>query len=215
MAERVAEAVRELIVDGGLADGERINEVRLSAELGVSRTPLREALGRLVAEGALEARSRQGFFVRPLSAAEFSQLYDLRPVLDPEALRIAGLPDAERLARLEQLDRKLTGARSAKAAVTIDDQWHLELLGHCPNRVLVELIQSLMARTRRYELALFREHDNVVRAQGDHSEIMDALRGKNLKRACAALKQNMQSGKAPILEWLHAREAGRGNRGRK
>src|SRR6185437_11882915 len=79
-----ADAVREMIVDGRLPPGARVNEVRLSGALGVSRTPLREALGRLAAEGALTSAPAIGYTVRPLSADEFEKLYDIRPILDPE-----------------------------------------------------------------------------------------------------------------------------------
>jgi DNA-binding GntR family transcriptional regulator len=61
-------------------------------------------------------------------------------------------------------------------------------------------------RTRRYELALMRESVNVARATDEHAEILAALRNNNLKAACAALKQNMQSGFAPIAAWLQQRE---------
>src|SRR4051812_50184921 len=89
VSESVAAAVRAMIVDGRLAEGERINEVRLSEALGVSRTPLREALTRLAAEGALTSSPGLGYRVRPLTVEEFEQLYDIRPILDPEALRMA------------------------------------------------------------------------------------------------------------------------------
>jgi hypothetical protein len=96
----VADRLREMIVDNRLQAGERINEVHLSARLGVSRTPLREALIRLEAEGALASFPRSGFFVRPLTLAEFEQIYPMRALLDPEALRLAGLPSPKRLERL-------------------------------------------------------------------------------------------------------------------
>ncbi|HYX40890.1 MAG TPA: GntR family transcriptional regulator, partial [Pyrinomonadaceae bacterium] len=70
-----------MIVDGRLADGERVNEVRLSQALGVSRTPVREALSRLASEAALIATPSFGYSVRPLSVNEFEQLYQLRPIL--------------------------------------------------------------------------------------------------------------------------------------
>src|SRR5258706_15896922 len=79
ISETAAQAVRRMIVDGRLAAGSRINEVHLAGSLGVSRTPLREALSRLVAEGALVVRPRLGMFVRPFTVEEFEQLYDLRP----------------------------------------------------------------------------------------------------------------------------------------
>lgn len=200
-----ADRVREMIVQGALADGARINEVRLAAALGVSRTPLREALNRLAAEGAIEARPRLGYFVRPLTLQELEQVYTIRPLLDPEALRLAGLPDAKRIDDLERMNKKLAAARDPAAAIALDDAWHLKLLEGCPNRVLVEMIEHIMLRTRRYELALFRETSSVVQTTDDHARILAALRSGDLAAACAALKQNMEGGMGPIAAWLKTR----------
>jgi DNA-binding GntR family transcriptional regulator len=210
-ASAAADIVRTMIIDGRLPDGARINEVHLARDLGVSRTPLREALSRLAAEGALSVRPRLGFFVRPLSVEEFDQLYDIRPVLDPEALRLSGIPSTASMKRLERMNAMLT-TRTGVAAVELDDDWHLELIAACPNKVLIEMIQNIIQRTRRYELGLMREAKNVAVATADHSDILAALRAGDLAAACAALKQNMQSGKAPILDWLRARETNRGAR---
>src|SRR5256886_12952136 len=86
ISDSVAAELRRRIVDGRLPAGERINEVHLSRELGVSRTPLREALSRLAAGGALTAVPRFGFFVRPPTSDELEQIYDIRPIRDPAAL---------------------------------------------------------------------------------------------------------------------------------
>jgi DNA-binding GntR family transcriptional regulator len=205
-SEAAADAVREMIVDGRLAPGARINEVRLSEALGVSRTPLREALNRLASEGALSQAPAIGYSVLPLSAEEVDQLYDIRPLLDPEALRLAGLPSPARLAKLQALNRRFAAARDGESAIAIDDQWHLELIAACPNRVLVELIEGIIRRTRRYELALLRERPNLERSTADHDGVLAALSAGDLSSACAALKANMQSGKAPIIAWLESRK---------
>jgi len=205
-SQAATDALRQMIVDGRLAPGERVNEVRLAEALGVSRTPLREALNRLAAEGALTARPAIGYSVRPLTIAEFEQLYDLRPVLDPEALRRAGLPSPRRLAELEALNHRFAMASDGEAAM--DDEWHLALVAGCPNLILIEMIQGLMLRTRRYELALLREARNVARATQDHDRILAALRAGDLEAACRALKRNMESGREPMLSWLAARASG-------
>ena len=209
ISEAVADAVREMIVDGRLSAGDRINEVSLAAQLGVSRTPLREALSGLVSEGAVTVRPRLGYFVRPLLLEEFEQVYDLRPLLDPEALRLAGAPSAQRIARLERLNEQLAAARGARA-IQIDDAWHMELLAGCPNKVLLDLIGAMVQRTRRYELALMRERKNVAVATDDHDRIIAALKRGDIDEACAALKRNMQSGRDPIVKWLRERAAQKG-----
>lgn len=211
VTDAAVSAIRDMICDGRLAAASRINEVHLARDLGVSRTPLREALNRLASEGALDVRARLGFFVRPLTLDEFEQIYDLRPLLDPEALRLAGVPKPAVMKRLEELNRKLANTRDAEAAIALDDEWHFTLIEACPNKALVDLIHGVVLRTRRYELALMQEDKNGAAASEDHMRIMKALRVNDLEAACAWLKHNMQSGKAPIVAWLKAR-ASAGNK---
>jgi len=206
ISEALVATLREMIVDGRLPAGERLNEVHLAASLGVSRTPLREALGRLAAEDALTSSPRIGYFVRPLTIEEFQQIYPIRAILDPEALRLAGVPPPPRMARLEARNRNILEAGDPEKVITLDDTWHLELLSGCPNRVLIGLIEQFMRRTRRYELALMRERRNVRGATDDHKKILTALRAGNLDRACEALRRNLQSGIEPVLDWLKSRE---------
>jgi DNA-binding GntR family transcriptional regulator len=212
ISDAAAVRVRHMIVDGGLPAGERINEVHLAQRLGVSRTPLREALARLANEGALRSVPRIGYFVRPLTIEEFDQLYAIRPILDPEALRLAGVPAPRRIGQLEALNRKLARARDPETAIALDDEWHFALLAACPNRVLIELIENIVLRTRRYETALLRETSNVLRATEDHDAILAALRDRDLGAACAALRRNMESARGPIVAWLGARASTAGEK---
>src|SRR3712207_5341605 len=100
-------ALREMIVDGRLPAGSAINEVQLSKTMAVSRTPLREALSALVAEGAITHIPRRGFFVKELTIEEAQEIYMIRPVLDVEALRLSGLPNKEELQELQDLTEAL------------------------------------------------------------------------------------------------------------
>ncbi|HUJ15700.1 MAG TPA: GntR family transcriptional regulator [Thermoanaerobaculia bacterium] len=208
LSEELAEALRDRIVDGVLRDGARINEVLLARQLGVSRTPLREALMRLVTEGAVMVRPRLGFFVRPLTTEELEQIYPMRALLDPEALRLAGVPSEKSLAKLKAINDELRRATSPRQALSLDDKFHLELLAGCPNRVLVALIEQFIRRTRRYELALMRGRKSTDTSVHEHAEILARLRRRDLRGACAALRRNMESGKEPILEWLRERKEG-------
>ena len=206
LSDTVARRLRHLIVDGQLAAGDRINEVQLSQQLGVSRTPLREALARLAQEGVLHSVPRIGYFVRPLDIDEFEQLYDIRPLLDPEALRLAGLPSRERMQRLHEINDLIAKTPDVDTIISLDDDFHLELIADCPNKVLIDLIRQIIQRTRRYEIALMRESRNVAVATANHSEIMASLRKRDLPGACAALRNNLQTGREPILAWLRSRE---------
>lgn len=197
-----------MIVDGEIAAGSRINEVHLARDLGVSRTPLREAIARLIREDTLVAFPRVGAFAKPLTVEEFDQVYSIRTLLDPEALRIAGPPSGQQLRRLERINAKIEAA-DPDTIIDLDDQWHLLLIEHCPNTVLLDLIRDFMRRTRRYELALMRERQQVDVATDTHSEIIAALRRGEHEAAAKILKHNLETGGEPIRRWLLEREASR------
>ncbi len=204
----VADIVRAMIVEGELADGQRINEVRLAKKLGVSRTPLREALALLTAEGAVYLRTHHGAYVCPLSRKEYDELRQIRPLLDPEALRLSGIPDKSRIEQLDAMNQELVSISDPTTAVTLDNRWHLALVADCPNAVLIQLIEQMMQRMRRYEVALFRETRNTFRAGNEHEQIIRALESRDLRRACRILKQNMQSDAELVSAWLAEREGG-------
>jgi DNA-binding GntR family transcriptional regulator len=207
MSEQLANIVRQMIVDGVIPAGSRINEVHLARDLGVSRTPLREAIARLVREDTLATVPRVGAFVRPLTIQEFEQIYPIRALLDPEALRLAGLPSREHIGRLERLNARIDAATNPDNIIAFDDEWHLLLIAGCPNKVLIDLIQKFMRRTRRYELALMRERRQVDIATGTHSEIIAKLRDGDIESAAAILKRNLETDGEPIRRWLLERDA--------
>ena len=187
LSDSVVLKLRHMIVDGQLPAGARINEVHLSRQLAISRTPLREALARLAQEGALRSVARIGYFVRPLTVEEFEQLYDIRPILDPEALRLAGLPSRERMEQLQDLNDAIGRARDSDTIINLDDEFHMELIAACPNQVLIELIRQIIQRTRRYEIgADAREPQRRRRdgeSQGDHDGAAQARSARGLRRA--------------------------------
>lgn len=201
----LANRLRDMIAHGELQAGERINEVHLAERLGISRTPLREALTTLSSEGAIFTIPRRGFFVQELSRDEFEDIYPLRALLDPEALRLAGIPDRKRLESLESMNEKLLRNRRTADRIEIDDRWHLSLIEGCPNGVLVDLIRQFMRRTRRYEVGYLGRNENVHTAYEEHLKIISALKRRDLKGACRALKQNLSNGMEPILDWLENR----------
>jgi DNA-binding GntR family transcriptional regulator len=184
-------------VSGELPAGSRINEVQVAAALGVSRTPLREALTRLSGE-LVEARPKHGFYVRPMSGEELGELYAIRVRLDPWALRLAGLPDPATIDELEAINGALARVTDASAAIERDDAWHLRLLAHCPNRVLLGLIRQMMWRTQRYEHVYFSDPANRATAVREHAKLIAMLRAQDLEAACGWLTTNMSTA-VPVL----------------
>ena len=206
LSHGLEDELRALVVRGQLVAGERVNEVHLAKQLEVSRTPLREALTRLAGEHFLDAQPRIGFFVRALSVAEVYELYPIRAKLDPWALELAGIPARETLDALDAMNDELRAAASdPDRVIDLDDEWHLALIAHCPNRVLVDLIRQMMWRTRRYEYAYFRATHGVSTAHTEHRKLLAALRKRQLREACTRLETNMTSAMPALVTWLEAR----------
>ena len=124
LKERTYGAVKRMILAGTLRPGEKLAERELSRRLKVSRTPLREALSRLVQEGLVENRPRRGHYVRAIDAKSVADLYDLREVLEKHAVRLAArrLTDAD-IAELEDCggpcgDTSVTPSRAKPSNMT-------------------------------------------------------------------------------------------------
>lgn len=202
IALAAAERIRAMTDAGDLPAGQRVNEVHLAEKLQVSRTPLREALNRLVTEQVLESRPRIGFFVKPLCAEELRQLYSVRPILDCAALTEAGAPSAEQIDKLTVINERFSNARGARRRISADNEFHLELIAGCNNDVLTDLIRSMMARTRRYEMAYLSSRNATTQSGAEHGAIISALARGDLSGAVEALRVNLTSGLDPIVSWL-------------
>src|SRR5919198_2893227 len=145
--QRVYEYLREEILAERLRPGTELLEVPLSQELGVSRGPIREAIGRLAAEGLVTVRPRRGAVVRALSGDEFAEAYQVREALEVMAVRLA-VPKLEPadLARLDELNQELRSHAEAGDVARFFETnraFHLVFFEVAGNRMLTELYRQV------------------------------------------------------------------------
>lgn len=194
LSDVVEDKLRNMLFDGGLASQEHLNEEWLAGRLGVSRTPVREALSRMAADGLVRAEPRRGFFTRSFSDGEVADHYELLGILEPAALGIAGLPDHPTLMRLTALNGKIAvAAGDLQATVDLDGQWHLTLLRGCPNAELLSLVRRYLERRRLFDLSYLADPRNVEITVGEHDVVLHALKRGKLERAVDALRIHVQS----------------------
>jgi DNA-binding GntR family transcriptional regulator len=182
--ERVVDALRDAIIAGRLKPGERIRERELVALLGVSRSPLREAIRVLETEGLITSLAYRGARVSDLSAADLRDMLDVRIMLECFAARLAieRLDDAALLAMEEQVKR----ARAAGARVDLEANFELGLGFHdmlvaaSGNRKVVQIHESLKRHQRRYQHFAFTRVGRDLRALDEHADIVAALRRRDL-----------------------------------
>ena len=203
--------VRRLLLEGmrrgDPAPGTSINESELSGLLGVSRTPLREALLNLAGEGFLGAAPGKGFYVLPLSAKEVEDLYPIIAALERLALVTSPPPAKADLKRLAEINQELESVRDDwEAALRADERWHEGLLRRCDNRRLLETIRGLKFHAQRYEAAYMRHSGRIIRSVEQHRAILRALRDEDLGSAARLLDANWKISQDFLLPWLRAEE---------
>lgn len=186
----IYDQVKAMAVSFRLRPGDRLNEVALSKELGVSRTPLREALNRLVAERLFDFRPGQGFFCRPLDAQSVFDLFELRQIIEVAAVRAAckkASDDDLRSLRdeLYATGIDITGLTVAEA-VTRDEAFHLGIAKLADNAELLQTLTRINERIR-YIRWISMSMDRLHRSKDEHKQVMLALLDRNADAAARVL----------------------------
>jgi DNA-binding GntR family transcriptional regulator len=204
LREQIREEVLTRLARGEYPIGARINEGVLAEALGVSRTPLREALAGLAQEGVLELKPNRGFWLSPVTAAEIRETYPIIGAL--EALALRSSDPAELYANAPKLT-KLAGAMpgtGGAGAGAKDDQWHDELLKYCPNQRLLHLIKTQKTVVHRYERAFFQKPERVEQSVRQHRRIAEALQAQDIETAARELRDNWEVGMQVLIDLLGA-----------
>jgi DNA-binding GntR family transcriptional regulator len=180
--------------------GARVKDADIAQELGVSRTPVREALIRLAREGALEADVGRGFRVKSLQIEELREVGAILAVLEPLALDLVPAFPAERLERLAATARRLEQTRGdIDACIELDDEWHRILLEECPNRRLLGLIESLRQTPRRYLRHYLTQAGRLSLSTVHHTRIAEALRRGDRAAARELLERRWRKGLEEVV----------------
>jgi DNA-binding GntR family transcriptional regulator len=180
---------------GDIPAGARLQDAKLAAEFGVSRTPIREAMLRLARDGVLQTDTGRGFRLRPLDPLELQEVGAILAVLEPVALeQSADFPPA-RLDRLAEIVRHLERVRSdISRCIDLDDEWHRTLLEGCPNQRLLHLIVTLRQITRRYLHAFLQGAGRVSLSTLYHVKIVESLRQGDRENAARLLQRQWKRG---------------------
>lgn len=196
LREQVKQEILDRLAAGSLTPGNAVNEVQLSVELGVSRTPLREALISLEQEGAISSKAGKGFFWTPVSVRE---LREITPIIASlEALAIESTPESAltEIAPALMKEAKAFSTDSAvhSALIQADDAWHTMLLARCPNRRLLDLAAAQRTALRRYERLAVSDDTVISRSASEHLAVAERLAAGDKSGAIAALKVNWMNG---------------------
>lgn len=195
--------LRRAILSGELAPGEKLLGEKLAQQWGVSATPLRESFQRLAGEGLVVIEPQRGARVAPISAADAAEIYQLRLLLDPAALR-SSIDEASRsefdayVASVEAAHRELQRRRRSFAeAQATHRAFHLALVARCPNRLLLRQVEHLLDQSQRFQAVA-----GAVKSLGDaaveHHSLCAAAVGGDADRAVELLTAHLEGTLAAV-----------------
>jgi len=180
LTERALEVVRREIVEGRYGFGTALSEIALAEDLGISRTPVREALARLQQEGLVIVRPQRGTFVFQLTEDEFADICDCRTVLETAAFRFAMMRARAALSdRLEEICKAMALAREASRTpeyLQQDSAFHEALFALCDNRYLAESYKLISGRMAALRTHLGTEPEHMAKSFREHQAIAEAVR---------------------------------------
>jgi DNA-binding GntR family transcriptional regulator len=205
-AEAVYIEIRARILTGTLSPGLEVNQEALSASLGVSITPLREALRRLEMEGLARLEAHRTIVIAPLTGRELDELYVIRMELDSLATGLAALQASEteidligRLARQKSVDDPVAQLERNRA-------FHRAIYGSCGNGALIAYLDQLWDRTDRYRFILVRQELLGGSAPAaDHADIADAVAARDTAQASALMRHHIERSRTSISHIMDQR----------
>jgi DNA-binding GntR family transcriptional regulator len=179
----VREAILVRLVKGLHPAGSRIHEGQLAEELGVSRTPVREALMSLQQQGILEVRPNSGFYVVPVTPTDIREVYPMIGAL--EALAVRATPSVEFegiLAELLSLAKEMEQATDRPTREgELDNAWHALLISRCGNSRLINLVHELKTVVDRYESGFMTDGASVQASAKQHLGVVAALESSDIE----------------------------------
>jgi DNA-binding GntR family transcriptional regulator len=208
-AKDVVDALRERILRGKLAQGERLPQDKLAQQFKVSQMILREAFQRLTAEGFLIFEPRRGVRVAPISAEEAWEITQLRGLLEAQALEwaIPRLTQADLAEAADILDA-LDATRSTSLIIALNGRFHDLLYAPCGQPRTLALIANLRLTFERYLRFTWEETGHLAQSQREHRAILEACGAGNIPGGCVLLREHIVATGTLLIERLKTRKAG-------
>lgn len=194
-ADIIADELEELFFTGGFNDGDRLDEIRLAKRFGVSRTPIREALQRLVASGLAEQLPHRGVFFRQPGPVELMEMFETMAEIEGVCARLAALRISEQaLTELEEANTRCQAAVDSNDTEDYyreNERFHHVIYRQAGNSFLEQEALRLHRRLKPYRRLQLRVRGRMAQSLSEHQMIVAALRDGDRERAAQALRSHV------------------------
>ncbi len=199
LTDRVYTLVKDRILSQALEPGQKVDIDQLAAELGISRTPVKDAMNRLASEGLVTVLPRRGTFIASFDLHDLRELLDVRRALESHAARVgalqAGAQVQEMRALLQSLERDLPGDREVHGNydefVDRDRRFHLLLVATASNRKLLEFCENLQLNIQVARAYYSRGNLEIEQVYREHRAILEAFERGDPDAAVRAVEQHL------------------------
>lgn len=200
--------LKAAILSADLPPGTQATELEVAAHLGMSRTPAREALIRLEAEGLVEIRARKGVRVLPIQPSDMAEIYEILTAIEPQAAAELARrkPTKQDLAPLARATSDMEAALKADdltAWAAADDRFHRALLEMHGNVRLTGIATSLYDQAHRVRLVTLRVRDKPVQSTREHRMILDALQKGDVEGVRSLFRKHRERSVRELLTCLN------------
>lgn len=206
----VFNTLREAILKGELKPGERLMELQLAAKLGVSRTPIREAIRMLEQEGLAVTIPRKGAEVARMTEKDMEDVLEIREALDELAAKIACTRMTEdQLKQLEMIKETFvesTRSHDVKRIAEADVSFHDVIYEATGNPKLVSMLNNLREQIYRYRVEYLKEEKNYPTLIGEHEAIVEALYARNQNEVVRAMHTHIENQASAVKEIIREQE---------
>jgi DNA-binding GntR family transcriptional regulator len=203
----VTTSLRDAILNGNFEPGEKLDQSLISSELNVSRTPIREALKVLAAEGFVDILSYRGAYIPKFSKQDVQDIYEVRSIIEHEVVRLAVplIPD-DILQHLEEILKK-----DGEALQTGDDRQHFEsdrefherIASYCQNKLFIDILENLNNRIIRVRtFAIHQPGTHLQKSHNEHCKILNAMRMRNSNKAARLMQEHLMNSAERIEKFI-------------
>nr|WP_298547785.1 GntR family transcriptional regulator [uncultured Lachnoclostridium sp.] len=193
--------LKERLVNCIYTPGTLLNEAQLAADLGASRTPVREAISRLEMEGFVKIMPKKGIYVTDISLNDVLQIFQTRIEIEPIAVRLAAphLPREELLAFCGKFKGE---APDIQNGFRLDTAMHLFIIEHCGNRYIIDMMHRIFDENTRVIISSKQNQVQIHDARLEHLDILNSLLDKDTERAIALMQSHIENCRKAALDYF-------------
>jgi len=208
LREMVFESLREAIILGRLKPGERLMEIQLAEEMGVSRTPVREAIRKLELEGFVVMVPRKGAYVAGVSVKDIADVFEVRSALEGLAAGLAAERiTEEEMEELEKVILQISGEEDILTVVKKDNEFHELIYRASRNERLKQIITHLQEQISRFRMTSLSVPGRLKIAVGEHKKIIEAICSRNVDLSMKLASEHMENAEQNLLNAIREEEA--------